>query len=488
MMTDTVTYLRALIEELGENVRGDFAEGETFAFTYGGVTFTGRIYQRFNGHLVVAFESPVWSGMLGTAQRQWIAQVNGRYPFTTFQVVPTSESDAMVIATHSLLADSVEPLQLMEALDSLVHHTGEMKAKLEEMRDEMFAKVERVLREEGEKIRDGVDDLDEDEDADGDDDEDDVEHVEVLNDDDLIIVGSSRSKPAPTPTPKSTKTNTGATDEVLARLRQLVGLEPVKIEVERLVKSREFSNARVAKGLPAIEQSPHLVFTGNPGTGKTTVARLVAEVYKSLGILKKGHVVEADCSKLIAAYIGQTPIKTRRICEQARGGVLFIDEAYGLTSHQHQGYGPEAVETLLKFMEDNRGDIVVIVAGYPKEMQGFLDANPGLRSRFDVVIDFPDYSTPELTSIFDLYLDQYKLQLTPDARNRLVDFTVALPRGRGFGNGRAMRNLFNEVVRRQAVRVMGKPSHSPIDLIWVQPEDFPPVAAPVVSSRPGNYL
>ena len=143
-------------------------------------------------------------------------------------------------------------------------------------------------------------------------------------------------------------------EELIDQLNRLVGLEPVKEQVRRLVASRRIAQARAKAGLKPVEQSPHLVFTGNPGTGKTTVARLVADLYKALGLLKKGHVVEADCSKLIAAYIGQTPIKTQRLCEQARGGVLFIDEAYGLAGHQHQGYGPEAIETLLKFMEDNQ--------------------------------------------------------------------------------------------------------------------------------------
>ncbi|MFM8956750.1 MAG: AAA family ATPase, partial [Actinomycetota bacterium] len=266
----------------------------------------------------------------------------------------------------------------------------------------------------------------------------------------------------------------------------------VKIEVERLVAAREFTNARVAQGLPAIEQSPHLVFTGNPGTGKTTVARMVADLYKALGILKKGHVVEADCSKLIAAYIGQTPIKTRRLCEEARGGVLFIDEAYGLSGHQHQGYGPEAIETLLKFMEDNRGEIVVIVAGYPQEMQGFLDANPGLRSRFDVVIDFPDYSTEELVSIFDLYLEEFKLTLTPEAHEKVVAYAAGMERRRGFGNGRAMRNLFNEVVRRHSVWAGRNGPIAERDLVEVPAEVIPApgtvVSAPESGAHRGLYL
>lgn len=467
-------YLQQLISEMVSDLRGDIGVGEEFSFTYHDQEFSGRVYERFNGHLVVAFSAEVCTTKMGRSKQDLINRLNGQLPFTVFKVSKAGNGEHTITATHSLSVASIDPEQLMESLDSIVFQVGEQRPVLSRSA-ELSPKVEELLREESKKRTTKYSE----------------ERISDNIDDDLDDLGSESLSAARAREPRVRSTD-ASTADILRDLRRLVGLEPVKIEVERLVAAREFTNARVAAGKPAIDQSPHLVFTGNPGTGKTTVARLVADLYKALGILKKGHVVEADCSKLIAAYIGQTPIKTQRLCEEARGGVLFIDEAYGLTAHQHQGYGPEAIETLLKFMEDNRGDIVVIVAGYPKEMQGFLDANPGLRSRFDVVIDFPDYATDELGQIFDLYLEQYELTLTVDAREKMITYVNSLPRGRGFGNGRAMRNLFNEVVRRHAVWATRNGEINAIDLTTITAEVIPdpgtPVSAPESGGHRGQYL
>ena len=467
-------YLQQLISEMVSDLRGDIEVGEEFSFTYHDQEFSGRVYERFNGHLVVAFSAEVCTTKMGRSKQDLINRLNGQLPFTVFKVSKAGNGEHTITATHSLSVASIDPEQLMESLDSIVFQVGEQRPVLSRSA-ELSPKAEELLREESKKRTTRYSE----------------ERISDNIDDDLDDLGSESLSAARAREPRVRSTD-ASTADILRDLRRLVGLEPVKIEVERLVAAREFTNARVAAGKPAIDQSPHLVFTGNPGTGKTTVARLVADLYKALGILKKGHVVEADCSKLIAAYIGQTPIKTQRLCEEARGGVLFIDEAYGLTAHQHQGYGPEAIETLLKFMEDNRGDIVVIVAGYPKEMQGFLDANPGLRSRFDVVIDFPDYATDELGQIFDLYLEQYELTLTVDAREKMITYVNSLPRGRGFGNGRAMRNLFNEVVRRHAVWATRNGEINAIDLTTITAEVIPDpgtaVSAPESGGHRGQYL
>jgi AAA+ superfamily predicted ATPase len=240
-----------------------------------------------------------------------------------------------------------------------------------------------------------------------------------------------------------------------SKLKSLIGLTSVKEEIETLTNFIKIQQAREAKGLKTSSVSYHCVFTGNPGTGKTTVARIVADIYKSLGILTKGHLVETDRSGLVAEYVGQTAIKTNKIIDTALDGVLFIDEAYSLISKSENDYGKEAIATLLKRMEDNRDRLVVILAGYSTEMQQFIDSNPGLQSRFNRYIEFPDYSGEELYQIFEMNLKQFDYIISKDAVSPLKEYltkTVA-NKDKNFGNARFIRNLFEKTIERQANRL-----------------------------------
>jgi len=237
----------------------------------------------------------------------------------------------------------------------------------------------------------------------------------------------------------------------LHELEALIGLNDVKRLVGQLAAQQRVAQRRADAGYKAVALSPHLVFTGNPGTGKTTVARLIGQLYKQLGLLSSGHLVEADRSTLVAPYIGQTALKTLDVCRKALDGILFVDEAYTLAAGHNNDFGHEAIATLLTFMENNRGRFALVVAGYENKMQSFLDANPGLRSRFDIAVPFPDYDDDELTEIFAGLVKQYEYEITPDALAAIGELIAALPRGEGFGNARDIRRVFNNVVANHAV-------------------------------------
>jgi AAA+ superfamily predicted ATPase len=241
---------------------------------------------------------------------------------------------------------------------------------------------------------------------------------------------------------------------VLHELDALVGLQSVKHMVRGLIAQQIVAKKRAAAGLPVVTSSPHLVFSGNPGTGKTTVARLIGRLYKDIGLLSKGHVVEVGRAELIGAYLGHTAIRTKQFCEKALGGVLFIDEAYSLDV-DGRDYGKEAIETILTFMEENRGKIVVIVAGYPKEMEKFLDSNPGLRSRFDTAIQFDDYSLQELMEIFDSLMVGNKYEITSGARQLVIRHLVDLRERQVSGNARLVRNVFQQLIAQHAMSLAG---------------------------------
>ena len=239
-------------------------------------------------------------------------------------------------------------------------------------------------------------------------------------------------------------------------LNDLIGLDEVKAEVRSLANFVKVQKQREEKGLKTPNLSYHLVFTGSPGTGKTTVARIVARIYKDLGILKKGHLVETDRSGLIGQYVGQTAPRVNAMCDSALNGVLFIDEAYAITqSESGNDYGAEAVATLLKRMEDDRDRLVVIVAGYTNEMKKFIDTNPGLQSRFNRYIHFPDYSSDDLYKIFRKYLKKNEYTITKEAAAYLkerLDYAVE-HKDRNFGNSRFVRNVFEKTIQAQANRI-----------------------------------
>ena len=260
----------------------------------------------------------------------------------------------------------------------------------------------------------------------------------------------------------------------LINLNKLIGLKRVKEEVTSIVNITRINKLRKNKGLPYSNLTSHFVFSGNPGTGKTTVARILADIYYSLGILSEGHLIEVDRSKLVGGYIGQTAIKTMEVIEEALGGILFIDEAYSLASSNELDFGKEAIDTLLKAMEDNRDDFVVIVAGYPEQMKIFLKSNPGLESRFNIFINFEDYDQNELYEIFMSLCKKEKYILGKKTECFIKDYysKLLLNKDVNFANGRIVRNHFEKVKMNQANRLSNIKNISNEDILEIIIEDI----------------
>jgi SpoVK/Ycf46/Vps4 family AAA+-type ATPase len=264
-------------------------------------------------------------------------------------------------------------------------------------------------------------------------------------------------------------------EELLAELDELVGLGEVKGEIRRQSAVLQVERKRIEAGLKSPTITRHLVFTGNPGTGKTTVARLVGGIYRAVGLLSSGQLVEVDRSELVAGYLGQTAMKTAEVCASAKGGVLFIDEAYSLGGDQ---YGREAIDTLVKEMEDNRDDLVVIVAGYPVPMELFIAENPGLASRFRTHIEFPDYSDDELVDIFRLMASGADYDAGPQVEERLREIVEGIPKGPQFGNARFVRNQLEAAIGRHAWRLRDVEQPTIEQLRTLVVEDFPLLTSP----------
>lgn len=264
----------------------------------------------------------------------------------------------------------------------------------------------------------------------------------------LFLEDKPEAAPDTTPAPMSF-------DKSLKALHQLVGLSEVKEKVEGLANLAKIFELRKQSNLPVPDISKHIVFTGNPGTGKTTVARIISQIYGSLGLLSSGHLIEVSRSQLVGGYVGQTASKVQQVVTKAIGGVLFIDEAYSLVGKGENDYGAEAIETLLKLMEDHRDNLVVIAAGYPTEMEQFLSSNPGLRSRFARTIHFPDYEIPELLEIYQLMVRKSGYQLEDAAQSAINEKIGQLyaTRTENFANAREIRNIFERTVAAQANRL-----------------------------------
>ncbi|MDP9751846.1 stage V sporulation protein K [Thermoanaerobacter pentosaceus] len=261
-------------------------------------------------------------------------------------------------------------------------------------------------------------------------------------------------------------------EEALKELNSLIGLNKVKEIIQEIYAFSQLQIKRKKEGLATEPIVLHMIFKGNPGTGKTTVARILGKLLKSIGVLEKGHVVEVERADLVGEYIGHTAHRVRENVKKALGGILFVDEAYSLARGGEKDFGKEAIDTLVKEMEDNRNKFILILAGYKHEMEYFLNTNPGLRSRFPIQIDFPDYTIDELLQIAELMLKNRQYKLTESAKRKLMKILIRNDNSREMGNARLVRNIIERAIRKQAVRVLNKINITKEDLITIDSIDI----------------
>ena len=260
-------------------------------------------------------------------------------------------------------------------------------------------------------------------------------------------------------------------EDLLAELDSYVGMDAIKTEVRSLINMVQIYKLRREHDLPTTDMSLHMVFSGNPGTGKTTVARIMSRIYHSLDILSKGQLVEVDRSGLVAGYVGQTALKTQKVIEKAMGGVLFIDEAYALNGKSENDFGQEAIDTILKAMEDHRDDLVVIVAGYTELMDRFIHSNPGLESRFNRFLMFEDYTPEQMVAIFKMQCKKGCYVLAQGTEELVRDFIAEESADDSFGNARGVRNLFEHILVAQNNRLAKMENVTRDDLMQILPDD-----------------
>ncbi|HAA89925.1 MAG: Stage V sporulation protein K [Thermoanaerobacterales bacterium 50_218] len=263
-------------------------------------------------------------------------------------------------------------------------------------------------------------------------------------------------------------------EDVLQELNSLIGLTEVKKLIAEIYAYVEIQKRRKKENLQADPLVLHMIFKGNPGTGKTTVARIIGKLFRAMGVLSRGHLIEVERADLVGEYIGHTAQKTREQIRQALGGVLFIDEAYSLARGGEKDFGKESIDVLVKAMEDHKDDFILILAGYKEEMEWFLKSNPGLRSRFPIHIDFPDYTITELYLIGEMMLRNRQYKLAPEAQKKL--YQILEGRGKSFqqseGNARLVRNIIEQAIRRQAVRLVRKSRVTREELMLIKAEDL----------------